>query len=146
MVDGEFLRGVPGVLVIPGDLGLIESKDVDRMVGISHGLRRIVLAKALSDGGTNALLVPFGRLVGPYFGPDSFQRHLQAARRAKMSVRVAPISGASFDLDTPDDLDVYRKHHPDLEETLARWRARIRSSGRLSTSREKLQVLPSNAS
>ena len=70
--DSAFEARAPAVLVLPGDLGLLGPEDVDDLVGLSYGLRRVVLARAVADGGTNAILAPRGMLVGPCFGPGSF--------------------------------------------------------------------------
>ena len=122
-----FDEGVPAIIVLPGDLGFLGAKDVDNLVTLSDGLRRAVLARAVTDGGTNAILAPRGLLVGPYFGPGSFTHHLDAARNANISVEVSLTPGLSFDLDTPADLSMYQANRPDFDGVLASWRERLRS-------------------
>ena len=122
-----FQAGAPAVLVLPGDLGLLQPEDVDGLVALSSGMTRAVLARAAADGGTNAVLAPRGLMVDPSFGPDSFSRHLEEARRANIPVEVSLALGPSFDLDTPEDMSVYREQRPDLDEVLESWRRRLRS-------------------
>lgn len=122
-----FEDGAPAILVLPGDLGLLKAEDVDHLVALSCGLRRAVLARAVADGGTNAILSPRGMLIGPSFGPGSFTRHLEAARSANIPIEVALAPGLGFDLDTPHDLSVYRKKRPGLDQALMSWRERLRS-------------------
>ncbi len=125
--DNAFKNGASAILVLPGDLGLLEAGDVDHMVMLSHGLGRTVIAKAVSDGGTNAILAPRGMLIGPCFGPDSFTRHMEAARSGNVPVEVATTHGLGFDLDTPRDLAAYREQRPGLDQALQSWREMLRS-------------------
>ena len=122
-----FQDGAPAILVLPGDLGLLEPHEVDALLALSDGLRRVVLARAVTDGGTNAIMAPRGQLVGPCFGPESFARHLEEARKASIPVEVAQASGLGFDLDTPEDLLVYRQEWPGLDQALTSWREKLRS-------------------
>ena len=123
-----FQDGAPAILVLPGDLGLLEPHEVDALLPLSDGLRCVVLARAVTDGGTNAIMAPRGQMVGPCFGPESFARHVEEARKASIPVEVARASGLGFDLDTPRDLSVYREARPGLSEALASWRQKLRSS------------------
>ncbi|MBI4199937.1 MAG: 2-phospho-L-lactate guanylyltransferase [Chloroflexi bacterium] len=122
-----FEAGAPAILVLPGDLGLLTPQDVKDLVALSDGFRKAVLARAQADGGTNALLVPRGLMVGPSFGPDSFHRHMDEAQTANVPVEVSRSPGLAFDLDTPDDLAAYRAARPALESELASWREKLRS-------------------
>ena len=131
--SSAFQAGAPAILVLPGDLGLLKSEDVDGLVALSGGLRRAVLARATADGGTNALLAPRGLMVGPRFGANSFAQHLEAARSASVPVEVSQAPGLGFDLDTPDDLAVYRQQRPDLDQALESWRQRLRTQAPVGT-------------
>ncbi len=122
-----FEASAPAILILPGDLGLLTDGDVKDLVGLSDGFRKAVLARAAADGGTNALLVPRGLMLGPSFGPGSFQRHMDEAQRAKVPVEVCQDSGLAFDLDTPQDLLAYQAARPELESALAFWRERLHS-------------------
>lgn len=123
----SFKTGVRAVLVLPGDLGLLQSSDVDQMVDLSRGLSRAVLAQATADGGTNAILIPDGLLINPSFGPGSFERHMMAARKAEIPFVVSEGTGLEFDLDRPEDLLFYRDKHPDLDEALTCWNNKLNS-------------------
>ena len=43
--------------------------------------------------------------IGPAFGPDSCERHLDRASRAGWSAAREELASLALDLDTPDDLD-----------------------------------------
>ncbi|MSQ22547.1 MAG: 2-phospho-L-lactate guanylyltransferase [Dehalococcoidia bacterium] len=122
-----FEAGAPAILVLPGDLGLLTPQVVEDLVKLSDGFRKAVLARASADGGTNALLVPRGLAFGTFFGQDSFQRHMDEARKANVPVDVSTAPCLAFDLDTPHDLALYRERRPDLEVALSSWREKLRS-------------------
>jgi 2-phospho-L-lactate guanylyltransferase len=126
VIRAAFEIGAPAVLVLPGDLGLLAPGDVEELVGLSDGFRKAVLARAATDGGTNALLSPRGLVVGPSFGPRSFQRHMDEARKAKIQIEISRAPGLAFDLDTCEDLATYRSSQPELESALASWREKLR--------------------
>ncbi len=125
-IRAAFEAGAHAILVLPGDLGLLAPGDVEDLVGLSDGFRKAVLARAATDGGTNALLSPLGLVVGPSFGPGSFQRHMDEAQKANVPLEVSHAPGLAFDLDTPEDLAAYRAAQPELESALASWREKLR--------------------
>ncbi|MGH2467651.1 MAG: 2-phospho-L-lactate guanylyltransferase [Candidatus Limnocylindrales bacterium] len=104
--------GATALLVLPGDLPLLELPALDRLrdaadaaLAAGHGRSVVALAPADAGDGTNALLCsPIGA-IDPCFGPHSLERHLMAARAAGASVQVVVDQGLGFDLDTPADLD-----------------------------------------
>ncbi|MFO0688677.1 MAG: 2-phospho-L-lactate guanylyltransferase [Myxococcota bacterium] len=60
-----------------------------------------------ADGGTSALLVrPVGAI--PFcFGPQSAQRHREAARAARVACHELPLASLAIDLDQPEDLATF---------------------------------------
>jgi 2-phospho-L-lactate guanylyltransferase len=65
----------------------------------------VVAVRAASDGGTNLLVRTPPDAIRARFGRDSFQKHLWAARRARVASVAAESEDLAFDLDDPDDLD-----------------------------------------
>lgn len=96
-----------GLLVLFGDLPLLEGSDIRHMV------RRavpVVIAPDRHGSGTNALLVrlsavPAGERFRFQFGDGSYARHVAEAHRLGLDVASSLGAGTSFDLDTPADLD-----------------------------------------
>jgi 2-phospho-L-lactate guanylyltransferase len=64
----------------------------------------IVLAPALSDGGTNTLAMRRPDLTVPSFGDDSFARHQALARDAGLGCGIVRTEGLGRDIDYPCDL------------------------------------------
>ena len=95
------------VLVLPGDLPLVTSMDIDNFIGTDTGLPGsplVRIAPARDRDGTNALLIAPPGLMRTRFGPGSFERHKRAADRVASTVEIVAPAGLAFDIDTPQDL------------------------------------------
>ena len=96
--------GVSTVLILPADLPLVSSADIDNL------LRRdapVVIAPDRHRMGTNALMVRLDAFGEPFvfqFGEGSFGKHQDEAARLGVDAVTATSIGTSFDLDTPEDL------------------------------------------
>jgi len=101
--------GAAGAIVLPGDLPLLSDTDLDSLISAADRLERAVVIGASRDGaGTNALLLRPPDVIAPAFGPPSVDRHAALARSA--GARVSELRGLdlALDVDTPDDLEVWR--------------------------------------
>ena len=95
-----------GVLILPADLPLITSEDVRAMLERAVEPPVVVVAPDLRREGTNALLVcPVG-LIEYEFGPGSFQRHCERARRAGARLEICELPSLALDMDLPEDLEM----------------------------------------
>ena len=121
-VRDQVAGGDGTLLVLPADLpavtaaslGRIEAAAVELLGiargGTGNGPERAVLV--VSDGsgeGTNALLLRPPDLIPFAFGPGSRDAHLAAAERAGAVARAIHDEDLSFDLDTPADLERWRR-------------------------------------
>lgn len=90
-------------LILPADVPLVTP---DEIVALLAGdpRHRVVIAPSGDGGGTNALVLMDHDVMGPCFGPDSFQRHLELATALQLEPRVVRLPGLGFDVDTPADL------------------------------------------
>jgi 2-phospho-L-lactate guanylyltransferase len=96
-------RGASGVLIVMGDLPLLEAEDAEAALGALPP-RGMVLVPSFDGTGTNVLAVRPADLVRPAFGPTSLARHLGHARADGVVTVVCERPGAALDVDTPDDL------------------------------------------
>jgi 2-phospho-L-lactate/phosphoenolpyruvate guanylyltransferase len=103
-------RSARAVLVLPADLPLVRSADIDNV------LRRdapIVIAPDRHRRGTNGLMQRIDATRGHFryqFGIESYRLHLDEAHRLGLDAATAISLGTSFDLDTPGDLDDLRRY------------------------------------
>src|SRR5687767_15374741 len=97
--------GFERVLLVPGDTPLIESGEIESMlVRAEEDGTAAVIVPDRHGSGTNALLLSPADVLAPSFGPDSLQRHREAAVASGIEHRVEAISSLMLDVDTPDDL------------------------------------------
>ena len=99
----EHLRaaGLARVLIIHADLA--RARSFERLA--TDGERPIVaLVPCHRDDGTTVLSVPAAARFPFAYGPGSFRRHVAAARRLGLGVRVVRDPDLAFDVDLPDDL------------------------------------------
>jgi 2-phospho-L-lactate guanylyltransferase len=100
------------VLLVPGDTPLIEPGEIASMLERAEreGTETVIVPDRHGTG-TNALLLAPPEAIRPSFGPDSLERHCEAAARAGLNHRVEAVPSLLLDVDTPDDLS-------ELSETL----------------------------
>jgi 2-phospho-L-lactate/phosphoenolpyruvate guanylyltransferase len=91
--------GVRRVVVAHGDLPYAEG-----LARIAPG-EGIVLVPDRRHDGTNVAVVPSEIGFRFSYGPGSFDRHLEEARRLGAAVEVLDDPLLAFDVDWPDDLD-----------------------------------------
>jgi 2-phospho-L-lactate/phosphoenolpyruvate guanylyltransferase len=100
--------GASTLLVFPADLPLLEEEDVRAVLKASEG-HAVVISPDGARSGTNALLTRPPNALPFAFGPDSFEAHLEAARKRGLDVQVCERPHLAFDLDTAGDLTRLKK-------------------------------------
>lgn len=96
-------RGVDFTLVIPGDVPLIQVRELEEIL-LAAPDQGSVLTPAADGRGTNAAFRRPAGLFPLRFGNDSFKPHLSAARATGKPVVVLPLPGIALDVDSPSDL------------------------------------------
>ncbi len=96
-------QGAKSVLVLPADLPLVTSKDVNRIISLGAGNCCVVLSPS-GNWGTNALYQNPPSAIPACFGPDSFIEHIRGAFNRKISTRLHFSEGLSLDIDSAEDL------------------------------------------
>ena len=95
--------GSKATLFLPGDLPLITTKDIDQIFLASDSLRKTVIAKAVKDGGTNAMLQPVAQAFKPLLGSQSFSKHKNRILQDSIPLSIIDTPGLQFDLDDDSD-------------------------------------------
>jgi len=112
------------MLAIPGDVPLITSDEVRRLLDAHDRTPDFVIAPAHDERGSNAVLCAPPALVALQFGDDSFVPHLAAARRIGIEPKIIRLPGIGLDIDNPRDLAAFLKN-----PAHTRTRALLRAAG-----------------
>jgi 2-phospho-L-lactate/phosphoenolpyruvate guanylyltransferase len=106
-------QGARTAIVLPGDIPLVSTHDIQRLLQAAGGAERAVIVGASHDGqGTNALLLRPLDVIRPSFGPPSVERHVRAGEAADALACICTGLDLALDIDTPADLDLLRARHP----------------------------------
>lgn len=107
-------KGATTVLMAPIDVPLMTTTEVESLVMMSAVLTRpsLVIVPSTDGTGTNAMVRTPPDVVESRFGPGSFRTHVEQARWAKATVKVARPEGIMLDIDTPADLAAYLSRDP----------------------------------
>jgi 2-phospho-L-lactate guanylyltransferase len=97
--------GCHEIVVLPADLPLITSAEIDELVRAGHA-GGFAMATDAAGIGTNALCLMSTQPFRFQFGPDSRRLHLQEAQRLGSSPQVVHLAGLEFDVDSSADLDL----------------------------------------
>jgi 2-phospho-L-lactate guanylyltransferase len=93
-----------GFLMLPADVPEITIAVVRQAFVALNQSFSLVLAPAISDGGTNLLACRPPHAVRPEFGPKSFAKHLAAGEQAGLACHVLNSPELGRDIDSPEDL------------------------------------------
>jgi 2-phospho-L-lactate/phosphoenolpyruvate guanylyltransferase len=97
--------GAERALLVPGDCPALDPAEVEALLARPESA---VIVPDRHGTGTNALLLSPPDLFAPAFGPGSFERHSELARRAGARPAVATPASLTLDVDTPGDLAALR--------------------------------------
>jgi len=90
------------VLVLPADVPLITSRDVDQLVSLAVNGSMVISPSR--NGGTNALLQAPPGIVSPCFGGGSFKRHISKALAKHVQTKIYVSSNVMLDIDSEEDV------------------------------------------
>lgn len=96
-------RGIQYTLVIPGDIPLIASQELEAILDAAPP-QGSVLVPAADGRGTNAALRQPAGLFPLRFGNDSFKPHHAAAQATQKPCVVLKLPGIALDVDNPHEL------------------------------------------
>jgi len=96
-------RGEESTLVVPADIPLIESQELEKIVEAAP-VRGSLLVPDAARRGTNAAWRAPANLFPLRFGNDSFLPHLAAAEATRRPCVVLELPSIARDIDRPEDL------------------------------------------
>jgi 2-phospho-L-lactate guanylyltransferase len=98
-----------GVLILPADLPLVRPEDIQALLQSASEPPVVVISPDRRKLGTNALLINPVGIIDYVFGPDSFQKHCELAKKAGVLLKICEIPSIGLDLDLPEDLAIIRQ-------------------------------------
>lgn len=99
-------HGGERIVILPSDLPLMTVKDLDSLLKVANGVRKLVIVPDHFQSGTNALVMSEPHLVEPRFGTGSFRKHTRQAMEKKAELIVYLNENIQWDLDT--SLELFR--------------------------------------
>ena len=99
-------NGATSVLVLPADIPLIKVEDLDEIYSLAE--RASMTITPSRDGrGTNALLLKPPKISPTFYGPLSFQKHIQEAAKLGLKFLCYTSPRIALDIDTINDLKYF---------------------------------------
>ncbi|MGD0645230.1 MAG: 2-phospho-L-lactate guanylyltransferase [Candidatus Bathyarchaeia archaeon] len=102
-------EGAEAVLVLPADIPLLSSADVDKIVELGNFKGQTVVLSPSYNGGTNAIFQNPPNLIHMCFGSRSFARHIKEAQSKGVCVKLNYSTSVATDIDSSEDLSKLRK-------------------------------------
>ena len=106
------------ILILPVDLPLLSSDDIRQVIASDPGPPGVVIVPDRHRQGTNVLLVDPPGFLEYEYGPGSFERHCECARRVNARLHVVDLPALALDIDCPDDLELIQQMNKDWKEVL----------------------------
>jgi len=98
-------RGYDTTLVIPGDIPLITSLELARVLDAAPD-EGVVIVPAYDRRGSNCVLRRPANLIPLRFGNDSFLPHCEAVRKTGKPLVILEMPGIGLDIDQPHELQM----------------------------------------
>jgi 2-phospho-L-lactate guanylyltransferase len=98
------------VLFLPDDLPLLTPDTIRAMIQLSQKPPVVVIAPDRRREGTNGMIINPVGLIDFQFGPGSFQRHVEQAKKYRqVHLEIFEHPEMELDLDLPEDLELLRQ-------------------------------------
>lgn len=107
--------GAGSVLVIPGDVPLIRPEDVDYILEREKPRPSAILVPARDGLGTNAILRRPPDAFPSRFGYDSFNKHIEEAKKRGIEFDIYNLPRIALDIDEPKDLTLFLSQKSDTK-------------------------------
>jgi len=116
-------QGYDTTVVIPGDIPLIRSDELDRVLDAAPD-EGMVIVPAYDRRGSNGILRRPASIIPLRFGNDSFLPHCEAMRRTGKPLIILECEGMGLDIDNPHELELLlaREGNTHAQRLLRSWK------------------------
>ncbi len=97
--------GAGSVLILPADLPLLRTEDVETVLASAGGGSEVVLVPSADELGSNAILRTPPLAIPSRFGHGSFHRHREEAAQRGLPCRVLRLPRVALDVDEVEHLE-----------------------------------------
>jgi 2-phospho-L-lactate guanylyltransferase len=97
-------EGCPGMLTLPGDIPLVTSSLIERLLAAHPPAPSFTIVPSHDERGSNAIACSPPDAVPLRFGENSFYPHIQAAEACGIRPNVLHLPGIALDIDNPEDV------------------------------------------
>jgi 2-phospho-L-lactate guanylyltransferase len=102
--DYSIQAGADATIVVPQDLPLVLSEDIDTICNAAQKWHKcLIICPSTRYDGSNALLRRPPKLIESYYDDNSFDKHINAARRVGAKIKIILLHRVMRDLDTVED-------------------------------------------
>jgi 2-phospho-L-lactate guanylyltransferase len=109
------------VLIVAGDIPLLQVSDIDGMINLAGHPPTVVIATDRHRDGTNVMLVSPPGLIPYRYGVGSLYRHTEEVQAAGIDPALFHSPTIELDVDTPEDLELYRRMLAEREIAEPAW-------------------------
>ena len=103
------LQAVDSILIIPADLPFLQAYEIQNILDKVSSSESCIICPDEKQNGTNAFMLPPSTNFKFQYGPNSYQKHLDEAKRLNLAIQTITTPGISFDLDTEADWYIYQQ-------------------------------------
>ena len=97
-------EGRPGMLTLPGDIPLVTSSEIERLLAAHPPAPSFTIVPSHDERGSNTVVCSPPDAVPLRFGENSFYPHIQAAEACGIRPNVLHLPGIALDIDNPEDV------------------------------------------
>ncbi len=104
-IDLAIKKNSDSILIIPGDIPLITSRDIDIIYDYEISTPSIIISPSLRRNGTNLLYLNPPNVIEIQYGENSFQKHVEKAKKLiNINLIIHHSRNIELDIDLPEDL------------------------------------------
>lgn len=111
-------QNISSILIIPADIPLVKSKDIDELIQLGLSKDSIILVPSHRKDGTNAFYQKLPNTMNAWYGENSFQKNLESISKQEISYHILEKNAFALDIDLKEDLEKFKQINDASETSL----------------------------